>query len=230
MKRLLFVFLFALICTSTALAQNEFSVIADLDDDFATLDTVARPPQFKSIHMLGVKYSYDICKVGASPSIGEDYYHSPVNYSLLYTYYHPLWDQLFVFGIQTGVKYGRQGYTSPYEGFGEINKYVEIPLLSQFKIDFSIFRLLVDLGPYYTYRLDTDKEGGFDEFDIRNDYGVIGGAGLAIVLGPVELQLEGQYKYSLCSMYHTYKVSDQYWLFAYPRNIMISASLFFHLW
>lgn len=230
MKKLLLFILFAVAGIRAMSAQNDIPLIIDLEDDFANLDTVARGPKYKSIHMLGVKYSYDLCYVNSSPSIGAGYYHSPLNYSLLYTYYHPLWDQLFVFGIQTGVKYGKQGYTSEYEGFGQVNKYVEVPLISQFKIDFSIFRLLVDLGPYYSYRLDTDKPDGFDEFDIRNDYGIIGGAGFALVLGPVELQIEGQYKYSLCSMYHTYKLSDQYWLFTYPRNVVLSASLFVHLW
>ena len=72
-----------------------------------------------------------------------------MNFLLLYTYYHALWDQLFNFGVQFGVKYGEEGYASKYEQWGERYKIVEVPLVSQFKIDFSRFRLLVNAGGYY---------------------------------------------------------------------------------
>ena len=92
-------------------------------------------------------------------------------------------------------------------------------------------RFLIDLGPYYGYRLDTNREGGFDQYDIRHDYGIMGGAGIGFVfLKNIELHLEGRYKYSLCSMYHTNKFSDLYWMLAYPRNIIISAGVFYNLW
>ena len=38
------------------------------------------------------------------------------------------------------------------------------------------------------------------------------------------------YKYAFASMYHTNKLSDIYWLYTYPQNVMLSASLHFHLW
>jgi hypothetical protein len=31
-------------------------------------------------------------------------------------------------------------------------------------------------------------------------------------------------------MYHTNKFSDIYWMYTYPQNIMLNASLHFHLW
>ena len=153
-----------------------------------------------------------------------------MNFSLLYTYYHALWDQLFNFGVQFGVKYGEEGYASKYEQWGERYKIVEVPLVSQFKIDFSRFRLLVNAGGYYGYRLSTERESGWDRYDLRHDYGILAGAGLAVVFKPFEIQIEGNYKYSLCSIYHTNKFSDEYWMLCYPRNIMLSVGLFVHLW
>ncbi len=226
MKRLI-ISIFATLLFYPVFAQD---VIANLHNDFADIDTVAPPPKYKSIHMLGVKYAYNISGISVNPSIGEEYAYIPMNISLLYTYYHALWDYMPNFGVQCGIKYGQEGYSSTNEKYGEICKIVEVPLISQFRIDFSRFRLLVDLGTYYGYRLSTDKPGGFDQYDLRHDYGIIAGAGLAVIFKPLEIQIEGSYKYSLCSMYQTNKISDMYWIFAYPRNIMLSVSMFVHLW
>ena len=217
--------------TRTAVAAaDEFSVIGELKDDFADLDTLPAPKRFKSLHMIGVRYSYDLCNVSSSPSIGESFLSCPLNFSLVFTYYHPLWDQLNLFGLQLGTKYGTMGYESQYSNWGEAVTYLKGFAGSQLKFDFSRYRVLVNAGTYYAYKLATDKPAGFDEYDIRHDYGVYAGGGFAIVLGPVELQLEGNYQFSFCSMYHTNKYSDLYWITAYPRNLSLSAGLFFHLW
>ena len=223
-----FLILILLLAAGTAAAQDNF--IFDMPDDFSALDTVARPKKYKSIHMIGVSYTVNWSGVMSSPKIGQERIWTFRNYGVSYTYYHAMWDHLFNFGVTLGAKHGYEGYTSPYTGYGETCEVLEFPLLSQFKIDFSRLRLLINIGPYYGYRLSTDKEGGFDQYDQRHDYGVIGGVGLAIVFKPLELHIEGNYKYAFASMYHTNKYSDLYWLFTYPQNIMISASLHVHLW
>ena len=91
-------------------------------------------------------------------------------------------------------------------------------------------RILINIGPYYGYRLKTDKEGGFDENDIRHDFGAHGGIGFALVFKNLEAHIEGNYQYSFCSMYHTYKYSDLYWLTAYPQNIYIGVTVYYNLW
>ena len=212
-----------------AFGQDDIFIF-DMPDDFAQLDTVAHPAQFKSIHMIGVSYGVTWSGVSSSPKIGEERILTFNNVGVHYTYYHALWDQLFNFGLQIGARHAYEGYASTTEGYGEICEIVEVPLVSQFKIDFSIFRLLANLGTYGGYRLSTDKEGGFDKYDQRVDYGILGGLGLAVVFKPFELHIEGNYKYSFASMYHTNKFSDIYWMYTYPQNIMLSASLHFHLW
>lgn len=227
MKRLTLSF-FLLVLGLTAAAQDNF--IFDMPNDFADIDTVAPPAKFKSIHMVGVSYGVNLSGVTSSPKIGEERIWTFNNIGVSYTYYHALWDHLFNFGLSVGAKHGYEGYASSYDNYGEICELIEIPLISQFKIDFSRFRLLINIGTYGGYRLSTDKEGGFDKYDQRYDYGVIGGVGFAVVFKPIEIHIEGNYKYAFASMYQTNKISDIYWLYTYPQNIMISASVHVHLW
>lgn len=229
MKQTIFALLaFVLFSTTSSYAQED--VIGNLNDDFAALDTIPTVQKYKSVHMLGLKYGYSICGVSSSPNIKQSRIYTPINLSLLYTYYHALWDYMPNFGVQTGIKYGEEGYASDLDGYGQKCKMVELPLISQFRIDTGRLRFIVNLGGYYGYRLSTDKPEGWDKYDIRHDYGLIGGAGIGLIFEPFEVQVEGNYKYSFCSMYHTNKYSDIYWIFTYPRNIMLSVSLFVHLW
>ena len=212
-----------------AFAQD-YSFMTELPDDFSFLDTVPQKQKFFNEHLLGVQYSVDICNVRSSPSVKQSSILTYKNLSVLYTFYHVLWDKMANFGLQTGVKYGSEGYASEYyPTYGEICTYAEIPLVSQFHLNFSRFRFLINVGGYWGYRLTTDKEGGFDQYDQRYKYGILAGGGFAMVFYPIEIHLEGNYKFSLASMYHTNKYSDLYWMYTYPSNIMISAGVFFHL-
>jgi len=208
---------------------QDYNFIPDLPDDFSFLDTVPQKRKFFNEHLIGAKYGVNISSVRSSIDIKQKSIVTLNNITIAYTFYHVLWDKMANFGLQLGGKMGYEGYSSPYEGFGETCKVLEFPLLSQFKIDFSVFRFLVNVGPYYGYRLSTDKEGGFDSNDQRHDYGLIGGGGLGIVFRPLEIHIEANYKFSFASMYNMNKISEQYWTSVYPSNIMLSAGLFFHL-
>lgn len=224
-------FLIALFFSVLSISAQDYTFITELPDDFSSLDTIPPVKVRNSVHMLGVKYGVNLSGVKSTPPIGEYRIFTKNNISVLYTYYHTLWGYMSNFGVQFGVHYGEQGYGSEYSAiYGETCKVVEVPLISQFHIDFSRFRILANLGGYGGYRLSTDKAGGFDQFDQRYDYGIVGGAGFAVIFKPFEIQLEGNYQYSFASMYQTNKISDLYWMLTYPRNIMISASLFVHLW
>ncbi|MCR5709404.1 MAG: hypothetical protein K6G79_02855 [Bacteroidales bacterium] len=228
MKKILLV-LFLILPAAVATAQDNF--IFEMPNDFEQLDTTRREAKFKSIHMVGVQYGVNWSGVSASPKIGADKIFTYHNYGVFYTYYHALWDYMFNFGLKFGVTYGQEGYVATrYDMPGELCTVVNVPLISQFKIDFLPFRLLINIGTYGGYRLETDKAGGFDKYDQRVDYGVLGGLGLAFVLNPFELHLEANYKYAFASMYHTNKISDIYWMYTYPQNLLFSASLHFHLW
>lgn len=229
MKRKLLLPLLLLLLPFCAMGQDDVFIF-DMPNDFSDIDTLPPPTRFKSIHMIGVQYGVNYSNIIATPSLGQEAIWTFNSVGVYYTYFHALWDYLFNFGLQVGVKYGKQGYASEYSAYGETCTVAEIPILSKFKVDFSRFRLLINLGPFVGYRLQTDKEGGFDKYDQRYAYGIMGGLGFAVVFKPFELHIEGNYQYSLGSMYHTYKYSDIYWLYAYPSNIAITASLHVHLW
>lgn len=230
MKRVcLIIFVLCISCIAAS-AQENNRIVFPMNDDFKDIDTLPQAKKFKSAHKIGFKYSYEICNISCTPNVGQEAVLSPVNVAFSYTYHSALWDYINIFGLQMNLKYGRQGYSSPYNGWGEMNDIAEGQLLSQLHLDAGMFSILVNIGPYYAYRLSTDKESGFDQYDIRHDYGVFGGGGIALKFNRFELQFEGGYKYSLCSMYHTNKYSDLYWVLAYPKNISISAGIHYTLW
>lgn len=231
MRKLISYIAFTLILLAAgpvAIAQD-YSFMSNPPDDFQYLDTTPQKRRFFNEHMIGVKYGVNLSNVRSTPNIKQISKLTYNNITVDYTFYHVLWDRMANFGLQLGAKYGCEGYTSEYDEYGETCKIVEFPVLSQFHLNFSSFRILVDVGPYYGYRLSTDKEGGFDQYDQRHDYGLIAGAGFAIVLRPIELHLEACYKFALSSMYHTNKFSDLYWLYCYPSNIMFTVGINLHL-
>lgn len=217
--------------TSAVDTLAEPPTIADLPNEFLVLDTVPAPQRYFSRHMFGARYYFGLTKVSANPTIGEKTMSQPVNFGITYTYYHPLWDYINVFGLQMEADYCQIGYDSEYGGWGERLTEIQLKMAAQIHVDVNQFgRIIATVGPFYGYKLKTDKEGGFDDNDIRHDYGVYVGGGFAFVLGDLELHLEGGYQFSLCSLYHTYKYSDIYWLNAYPRNISISLAVHYNLW
>ena len=231
MRRKWLLLLLCVLAPLCASAQDD-NFIFEMPDDFSEIDTLPPPVKYKSLHMIGVQYGVTYSDIIVTPKIGQDAIWTFNSMGVYYTYFHALWDHLYNFGLQVGVKYSKQGYASEYSTYGEICKVVEMPILSKFKVDFAHerFRLLINLGPFVGYRLATDKEEGFDKYDQRYAYGIMGGVGLAVVFKPLEFHIEGNYQYSLGSMYHANKYSDIYWMYAYPSNICITASLHFHLW
>ena len=186
--------------------------------------------RFKSSHLIGVKYSYNICGAYFTPDISPSYIHTPLNLSLLYTYYHDLWGLMPYFGLQFGVKYGTEGFNSEW-GYSEKYDYIEIPLTSQFtyRVNKNL-RLLLDVGTYYAYRIKSYKEGGFDALDIRNDYGINAGAGFGLIFGPIELHIQANVKRGFCSVYQPQKLSDEYWLYGYNQQLNFSVGLHYNLY
>ncbi|MBP5210471.1 MAG: hypothetical protein J6Z27_01360 [Bacteroidales bacterium] len=177
--------------------------------------------------MIGIKYGYGISNVYMSQDIETKAAMMPLNVSLTYTTYMDLWDIMPYFGLQFEARYSHEGYDSKYMG-QERYTVADLSIVSQFHIDFADkFRVLANIGPYAGYRLKVNRD--WDRYDNRFDYGLYGGLGFAVVFKPFEIHLEGNYKFSLSSYYHPFKLSYDYWLFARPNDIIISAGIFFHI-
>ena len=220
---------FLSVCAS---AQNGEGFNPFTDEDLSILiqdSTVKEVSKFKPVGILGIRGTYQLNGIKATPDIGAKGVSTYKNISLVYTYYNSLWNMMNNFGFQVAAKYGEYAFTSQWLEDEDVS-YAELSLLSHFHFDFSRFRFIAGIGPYAGYRLQTLKEGdSWDQYDNRFDYGLMGGAGFAVIFGRFELQLEGDYQFSLSSFYHMNKYSDEYWLIATPRNILVNLTLFYHL-
>jgi len=198
-------------------------------------------------HMIGVRGGYALSGIDYQFNSDPKNITTPINFSLLYTYYHPLWDLFPFFGFQTGISFSEQGFSMPndyfYEELYDITRYrtVSIPVISQFHIDFWNMRLLVNIGAFGGYRLSAKewlytssgekitRDYLYDCYDTRFDYGFIGGGGLAYKMKPVEIQFECNYQYSLSMLYHPRRYSNTYYIYVYPHQLTFSLALFFPL-
>lgn len=215
-----------------AFAQNGDGFNPFTEEDLSILiqdSTVKEVSKYKPVGMLGIRGSYQLNGLKATPDIGAKGISTYKNISLVYTYYNSLWNMMNNFGFQIAAKYGEYGFTSQWLE-DEYVSYAELSMLSHFHFDFSRFRFIAGIGPYAGYRLKTLKENdSWDQYDNRFDYGLMGGAGFAVIFGRFEIQLEGDYQFSLSSFYHMNKYSDEYWLIATPRNIIVNLTLSYHL-
>jgi hypothetical protein len=151
-------------------------------------------------HFIGASAGYSINTL--SSSIYEDFrsMKSWKNYGLVYKYYAGKW-----VGIQTGFNYTEKGFQgdSTY-----VRRYqvVEIPFVSQFHYEVWKLRAIANAGLYAAYSISAentffDLAGGpnrdesytFQSTDRRFDYGLRLGAGVGVMLQPVEILLEFNY-------------------------------------
>ena len=222
-RHILIIALFVTVGTTATKAQGGF---VEIDTTFSKKVTV-RPTE----HLLGVRYSYDITGVHFAPDLKAEQVHTYKNYSILYTYYHNLWDVWSFFGIQFGAKYCQYGFTSYYniDNMDQTLTAIEVPLVTQLKYDVGKhLRLMLDIGGFAGYRLSTDNPKGFDQFDQRWDYGAQGGGGVALKFHPFEIHFEVLYQYSFAFLYHPEKLSTDWWLYSYPNRLSFNVGLHFN--
>ena len=222
-RLILYCSLVALCASISASAQN---IVWD------TLSTEIVQGKPKEL-FVGANYSYTISNVMFSPTIKAKPRYAPINFGALCTYYTPLWGYMDYFGFQTGIKYTSLGYYSNEPGFEYLHdelQSVQIPITTLVKFDIQErFRALFTIGTLVGYRTSTNKEGGFDCFDRRWDYGLEAGLAFVVRLNPIELHLGGSYQYNLSWFYHPEKLDSDIWVYAFPTVISINFGVHFKL-
>ena len=140
------------------------------------------------------------------------------------------------FGLQTGVEYNEMGYThlreiekDVFEEQKQVYQSIQIPLLSQFRVDFWKMRVMVGIGPYGYYLISSDLEGGIPETTNKYGVGIMGTAGFAFVLHPVEFHLEAGYKYGLSYFCDPKIYSTETWVYTNANQLLINLGIFFRL-
>lgn len=234
------------------LLQKELRSGADtLTNEFLDTVVVRKNLIVNDYSLVGIQYGAGLSRVMWNPTQEQKMLFSPINIGVTYTKYGQMFAMPF-FAFKAGAFYTKEGYEFEYneeydytykiEGAEKaIMEVVEVPLLFQFHYDTWNFKFLVEVGCYGGYRLGIQRfpgktgyinqelEFAFKDTDNRFDYGIKGGAGIALVFDPFEFHLMAHYKHSFSSLYEPNYYSEYYYRFAYPSNIVISAGIHFQL-
>lgn len=222
-----------------------------LTDEYLDTLNVRKALVVNDYSLIGVQYGVGLSQVMWNPPQEQSMLFVPVNFGVTYTKYGQMFAMPY-FAFKAGLFYAKEGYQFEYneeydwtykvEGAEKaILEVVEVPLLFQFHYDSWNFKIIAEVGCYGGYRLGiqrfpgktgnvpTELEHSFTDTDRRLDYGLKGGAGIALVFDPVEFHITAAYKYSLSSLYTPDHYSQYYYRFAYPTNIVISAGIHYQL-
>ena len=234
----------------TAASLDSIDLVPLFSDEY--LDTV-KMKKAKSINdytMIGVQYGVSLIQMRFNPTKRQGMLILPYNFGITYTRYGKMFGYMPYFGFQTGVLFGQDGYVfKKNKETGDYNEsvdgatkavysYAEVPLLAHLHIDVWHLKLIVNLGLYAAYRLEVEREGErldpqyantFYDYDRRFDYGAKAGAGIGLILDPIEFHIQATYRASLGSLYRPNYYSEYYYRFAYPSDILITAGIHIQL-
>lgn len=234
----------------TAASLDSIDLVPLFSDEY--LDTV-KMKKAKSINdytMIGVQYGVSLSQMRFNPTKRQGMLILPYNFGITYTRYGKMFGYMPYFGFQTGVLFGQDGYVfKKNKETGDYNEsvdgatkavysYAEVPLLAHLHIDVWHLKLIVNLGLYAGYRLEVEREGErldpqyantFYDYDRRFDYGAKAGAGIGLILDPIEFHIQATYRASLGSLYRPNYYSEYYYRFAYPSDILITAGIHIQL-
>ncbi len=222
-----------------------------LTNEYLDTVTVKKALVVNDYSLIGIQYGAGLSQVVWNPRQEQSMVFVPVNFGVTFTKYGQMFAMPF-FAFKAGLFYAKEGYQFEYneeydwtykiEGAEKaIIEVVEVPLLFQFHYDTWNFKILAEVGCYGGYRLGITRypgktgyvkpemEHSFADTDVRLDYGIKGGVGLALVFDPLEFHVTASYKHSLSSLYEPDHYSNYYYRFAYPSNIVISAGVHFQL-
>lgn len=122
------------------------------------------------------------------------------------------------FGFQLECNYVEEGWLEDYNGLKKAANYsysrrmnfVEVPFLMHAYTAVNSTRFFLNIGPKFSYLLSESEidrntvlwpqTGKWTERPFQ--YGVLGGAGLEVHLGPTVLGLEGRYCYNLSNLFN----------------------------
>ena len=196
------------------------------------------------------RYGVSLSQMRFNPTKRQGMLILPYNFGITYTRYGKMFGYMPYFGFQTGVLFGQDGYVfKKNKETGDYNEsvdgatkavysYAEVPLLAHLHIDVWHLKLTVNLGLYAGYRLEVEREGErldpqyantFYDYDRRFDYGAKAGAGIGLILDPIEFHIQATYRASLGSLYRPNYYSEYYYRFAYPSDILITAGIHIQL-
>ncbi len=215
------------------------------------LDTVKvdRVFEINDYSMIGVEYGVSFNRMTFNPPYTQTTLFVPNTFGVFYTRYGKIFGYLPYFGFKVGLRYSHEGYkfkenkdtqtTPDIEGATQaIIDVAELPFMAHMHIDGLHYKVMADLGIYAGYRLGIRRTGdnvdeailnSFLETDRRLDYGICGGLGFGLVFDPVEFHINANLRYSWGTIYDPDYVSKDYYRFAYPFDVIVTAGVYFQL-
>ena len=227
------------------------SVITPMTYSDAYLDTVKvnRVFEVNDYSLIGVEYGVSFNRVSFNPPYTQSTFFVPGTFGIFYTRYGKMFGYMPYFGFKIGLRYSHEGYkfkedkdtkeTANIEGASQaIIKFAEAPFMAHLHMDGLHYKVMADFGIYGGYRLDITRTGdrvreeivnSFLDTDRRFDYGLCGGLGVGLVFDPVEFHINANVRYSWGTLYDPDYASKDYYRFAYPFDVMVTAGVYFQL-
>ena len=215
-------------------------------DEYLDTVDIKKKKVINDYSMIGVQYGIALNQMRFNPTKKQGMLMTPLNIGVMYTRYGKMFGYMPYFGFQTGLFYGQDGYvfkkdketgeyTETVDGATKATySYLEVPMLAHLHVDVWHLKLIVNGGFYGAYRTSVEREGErldpeftnkFHDYDRHFDYGIKGGAGIGLVLDPIEFHITATYRASLGTLYDPDYNSEYYYRFAYPSDIIISAGI-----
>lgn len=220
-------------------------------DEYLDTVHVSKLRTINNYSMIGVNYGVTMANFTYSPTKSYgDFVICPNYYSVMFTHYEKLFGYIENFGFRTGFAYGHEGFTfkvdeetGNYKGNVDgatkaVIELMEVPILAVMHFDAAPVKFEAQVGVYGGYRKSIDREGpyipeeylhSFKEYERRIDYGMLGGAGLAFMIDPIEIHFDAIVRWGWQSL-HDPDYSSPYWYrFSYPLDITFTAGIHFQL-
>lgn len=191
---------------------------------------------FRPALYLGAQYGLSWNDVRFSPTVNQEIY-SGSRYGLVARYL-----EAPHVGVQLEVSVDQRGWSEKRDTFPSLFTqkvdYVDVSLYSHFAIGNSRLQPIILLGSFISFPTADERELPTDwtitvpsyyeePFDRRLQYGLAGGLGIALDLGPVIWQLNGRYRYALSNLFAGGEGS--LFTFSQGKGFMVLSSLQFRL-
>ncbi len=244
MKKYKIIFLLSILLPFAAQAQiiDTTDIMKEFDEySFRDANPIGQVKDSTKLreHLIGVKWGMGLNNITFSMDFDKKTMVSPKNFGIYYTYYHSLWNSISLFGLEMGLQYNEEGYTTLVLDYNdkitdqgkERFQTVTFPFISQFRIDFWRMRLLANAGAFASYRFSSSFSDimptTITSTTKKFGYGFVLGGGLAFVFRPFEVHFEANYKYNLSNLYDkTSFYGNEYWISTHTNQLILSVGLF----
>ncbi|WP_320051546.1 outer membrane beta-barrel protein [uncultured Acetobacteroides sp.] len=173
---------------------------------------VAQKPNIPAKRYLGINFGYGMSGVMFQPDLKQTSYAGSYSGGLSFRYVGEKY-----MSFQAELNYTHRGYKKPEIGdsiYTRTYNSIMLPIMAQGNVTYKRVSVLLNLGCYVNYMLDSKDQIKTKGITYKNDYefflkrdrryefGVLGGVGLGLKLNPFMLQVESRYYYGLTNLYN----------------------------